>query len=941
MAGDKSVRLMLLGDNSDAKLKIDAIKVASDELAARHPELTIGINSARAQEEMSILRAEMKAIGDEAVAAGDKQEAMGAKSAAGAELADKAWGIAKVAILGVGAAIGIGVYQAASFQQAMEHIHTQAGVAQSQLASLGQGVLQLSGQVGESPDSLAESLYHVTSNMASMGATSQQELEAVKVAAEGARVGGADLVDVTNALGAAIASGIPGVQNYESAMGALNATVGAGDMKMQDLAEALGTGFLSNVKIYGSTLNDVGSILATFGDNNIRGAAAGTQLRMSVQSIAVQAKTAGPVLKELGLNVGELGKYQSIHGTVAAINLLVSKMKEAGVSSKDEGAMITELFGKKAGAGVAVLVDQVDRLNSKSKVLQEGAKSFGSAWAAQGQTVQQQFADLKQGSDALVISLGIKLLPAALVVIKGLNEFVQLLQRNAAVAGILGGVLGTVLAGFALKKVEDGLKGAVEGFEGLWKGMGKVADGAKFLLEKLGILTAGQEAETVATGEAAAAQEGLNLAWLASPIGLIVIGIGLLVGAFILLWTHSAAFRDFWKDVWHDIVGAAKVAWDWIKGAFSDAASIFGPVERAAGAVIGFFGRVISFISGTFDSFWKQNGQQLEDIWNALWIGISTFFKVNWMIVTTVAKAGWDVIKPLFQVGMLVITTMWKLGWDLIKTTATVAWTAVTTIFKVGWTLISTLFGLYLGLVETEWKVGWAVISNVAKTIWDAVVAVFKIGWDVISGLFAVALDLITGKWGKAWTDIKTIGSQIWNAVTTLFGQTMNNVKSAVSSGVNAVVGFFGSIPGRVMSALGNMGSLLFNAGKAILEGFLQGLESAWNDVTSFVGGIGSWIASHKGPIEVDAVLLRPHGRAIMGGLVGGLQDGMPGLTAQLARTTNVIANTSVAGAVGAPGSGGNLTAEWVGGAGADQNFITWLKENIRIRNGDPNVLGK
>ena len=58
-------------------------------------------------------------------------------------------------------------------------------------------------------------------------------------------------------------------------MGALNAIVGAGDMKMQDLAEAMGTGMVAVVKGYGLSLKDVGAALATFGDNNIRGRARG------------------------------------------------------------------------------------------------------------------------------------------------------------------------------------------------------------------------------------------------------------------------------------------------------------------------------------------------------------------------------------------------------------------------------------------------------------------------------------------------------------------------------------------------------------------------------------------------------------------------------------------------------------------------------------------
>src|SRR5690349_9727618 len=173
-------------------------------------------------------------------------------------------------IAGAGlAVIGVeSVKMASKFDASMTLLHTQAGVAQDKMAGLKKGVLDLAGKVGQDPDSLAESLFHVESNFESMGISSKKALDLVGTAAKGAT---------------------PGVQNMDQAMGVLNATVGVGDMKMQDLANAFGSGMVATVKGFGLSITDVGAALAVFGDNNIRGALAGNQLRMSVMALAKPA----------------------------------------------------------------------------------------------------------------------------------------------------------------------------------------------------------------------------------------------------------------------------------------------------------------------------------------------------------------------------------------------------------------------------------------------------------------------------------------------------------------------------------------------------------------------------------------------------------------------------------------------------------------------------
>src|SRR6185437_4291368 len=114
---------------------------------------------------------------------------------------------------------------------------------------------------------------------------------------------------------------------------------------------------------------------------NIRGAKAGTDLRMAVQSLAVPAASAKDKLHALGLTTTSLADTMQNHGMLAALQQLDEAFKKHGITAKNEGQVLTELFGKKAGVGLAVLMEQMGKLESKYPKLTEGANKFGEAWS--------------------------------------------------------------------------------------------------------------------------------------------------------------------------------------------------------------------------------------------------------------------------------------------------------------------------------------------------------------------------------------------------------------------------------------------------------------------------------------------------------------------------------------------------------------------------------
>lgn len=330
------------------------------------------------------------------------------------------------------------VEAAMEFEKSMTMIHTQAGASTEAVKAMSKSILDMAAGVGMKPDELAQGMYH----LASQGLKGKEAMDALRVAAEGAKIGNANLEDVTNALGAALASGIKGVSNLDQAMGMMNATVGAGDMRMQDLADAFGTGLPSKAAIFGVSLQDIDAALAVFGDNNIRGAEAGTILASAIRLMGAESGPARDALKGIGLTSTQLAEdMRSPAGMVGAITDLKTHMEDAGLSATEQGQLLTAAFGGKQAGGIMILVDQLDRMKTKEGEVGDGAQKFGDAWDATTKTAQFNTDQFHAAVSTLKIELGEKLLPVVTDVTAKLTELIVWLTNGASVTDHLRDVM--------------------------------------------------------------------------------------------------------------------------------------------------------------------------------------------------------------------------------------------------------------------------------------------------------------------------------------------------------------------------------------------------------------------------------------------------------------------------------------------------------------------
>lgn len=123
-------------------------------------------------------------------------------------------------------------------------------------------------------------------------------------------------------------------------------------------------------------------------------------------------------------------------------------------------------------------------------------------------------------------------------------------------------------------------------------------------------LTAAQTAWNAVTEASAVAMKLLNAAFISSPIGWIVLGIGALVAAFVVLWNKSAGFRDFFIGVWRgiqDVVGNVvqwiKDTWNGMTTFFSNLVTGIGNIFKGIGdAIKGAFKTAVNFVIDILNS---------------------------------------------------------------------------------------------------------------------------------------------------------------------------------------------------------------------------------------------------------------------------------------------------------------------------------------------------
>ena len=853
-------------------------------------------------------------------------------------------------MVAVGATIAGGfalaVKSAASFEKQMSAVQAVSGASSSEMEALTNKALQLGASTKFSASESASAIEELVKAGVSVPDVMNGAADATVALAAAGEVALPQAAEIaSNALSqfGLAAQDMPKVA--DSIAGAANASA----IDVKDFGYSLSQAG-AVAKLAGLKFDDFAVAVAEMGKAGIKGSDAGTSLKTFLQNLQPETEKQINLFKDLGLATFSVEKAQEFlreNGVKPLGNsqeVLTGQLKTvvAQLAEVEPGTAKADKAFQKFDAGMTVysngFFDAQGNLKSLSEVqelLQKSTKNL---------TAEQKTAALGTlfGSDAIRASAimakegasGFNDMASAMGKVTA-EQVAQTRQKN------LAGQWEQLTGSLETMAIEIGriiipyLQMFVAGIQKLVDAWSKLSPGTKKIIVIIGALVgiflllagailavvipfAAMVTATIAAGAPLFLIIGIVAGIVAALIALVVAVI-----AVIKNWDKIKAFaskiwggiRDFFVGIWKAIVGVFKAGIDAVGGFFTGA-----------------WGSLVSFFTGIWDG--------VAGFFKGLWGSISGVFNTAVAFVRGVVTGLFSYLQGLFTTVLNAILAPWrafwgvfgglfKAVWDLIVAIATLAVKAV------GFVIFSTL-----QYIMQVWNAIWTAIVGFFKGVWDGIVAFVQPIFEAIDKAIVGAITRIRNLWFSVWGSVRDFVVRVWNAVVAYLTGVGSKILSAVSAPLQMMLGFVTTkltaikgaftnvwtsirdtvttiwtrivsvveekvrsvlakvtgLKDKVVNALRGAAGWLYNAGKDIIQGLIDGITRKVKDLTDKLNAITDKIPDWKGPADRDAELLTPAGRSLLDGLIRGVEDRIPNFRALLQGLTSNIPSMAMAG---------------------------------------------
>lgn len=314
---------------------------------------------------------------------------------------------------------------------------------------------------------------------------------------------------------------------------------------------------------------------------------------------------------------------------------------------------------------------------------------------------------------------------------------------------------------------------------------------------------------------------------------------------------------------------------------------------------------------------------KFKDLWAVIQTNVLPVVKdlgswfVNTLIPALVSFGGWVVKNKdwlgalAVVVGTMVVGIQGYIKVMAIWKAATVAAAAVQALFNAVMTanpiglIVLAIAALVAGLVYffTQTETGQKIVAEV----WPKIVKVFNDGIEKIKEFLGAAWDYIKTVWSYSplglivnnWGAIMNFFSAIPGKVQDFFMQAWGVIQriwsyspiGAITGNWQAILNFFGSIGGWISGAFSGAGSWLYNAGRNVIQGLLDGVNAVLHKVRDVASSIANAVTAPVKKllgIKSPSRVFRQLGQYTIEGLQDGLRD-VAGLKGSMRLVSGVV----------------------------------------------------
>jgi TP901 family phage tail tape measure protein len=223
-----------------------------------------------------------------------------------------------------------------------------------------------------------------------------------------------------------------------------------------------------------------------------------------------------------------------------------------------------------------------------------------------------------------------------------------------------------------------------------------------------------------------------------------------------------------------------------------------------------------------------------------------TIWKGVWSVVGPVVVAAFNLVKSIVSTAIAVISA----AIAVLKTGITATFNNIVnflkTVFAPVWNfirdVITSVFNFLLPYLTAIWN---AITTAITAAI-NFVKSVVTTALNFIKNLFTTVFNAISSFTASVWAKIRAVIDAAVKAIVSIingikaivdkvksfFGQ----LKTAAEGGTSTLLAFVKSIPGKILDAIGNVGSLLYSKGKQIIQGLIDGIKDMLGKLKSTVG---------------------------------------------------------------------------------------------------------